>query len=126
MSCADLLGAVVRACVSRCSARFAASVQNADVGTAFDHFAAAENPLVDGDIREASIALAEALEEDVTNALANHVAEAAALASRGDAEAAFASRALLWLARHVLKEGGLLRVACRAARPLEPDELEAL
>ena len=126
MSCADLLGAVVRACVSRCSARFAASVQNADVGTAFDHFAAAENPLVDGDIREASIALAEASEEDVTNALANHVAEAAALASRGDAEAAFASRALLWLARHVLKEGGLLRVACRAARPLEPDELEAL
>ena len=126
MSCADLLGAVVRACVSRCSARFAASVQNADVGTAFDHFAAAENPLVDGDIREASVALAEASEEDVTNALANHVAESAALASRGDAEAAFASRALLWLARHVLKEGGLLRVACRAARPLEPDELEAL
>ena len=30
MSCADLLGAVVRACVSRCSVRFAASVQNAD------------------------------------------------------------------------------------------------
>ena len=74
------------------------------MGTAFDHFAAAENPLVDGDIREASIALAEASEEDVTNALANHVAESAALASRGDAEAAFALS--VTVARAACPEGG--------------------
>ena len=125
-SSVDMLGAVVRACVCRCSRRFAASIKEGTIGMAFDHFAAAPDPLVDGDIREAALVLGDAAAEDATTALAAHVAESAALAAAGDVEQAFASRALLWLARHVLQEGGLLRVACRAARPLEPVELEAL
>ena len=47
-------------------------------------------------------------------------------AAASAASAAFESRVYLWPARAAFDEPGLLRVACRAARPLEPHELEAL
>ena len=123
------LAAVVDSCVGRCAGRYAASRDGEEADaceSAYDAFAAAPDPAADVDLRRARDALRAADAADGANALAAAVAAAAREASRGDGRRAFASRCYLWLAGDALGGAGLLRVACRAARPLEPPELDAL